>query len=223
MKLASTIATSALALALALSGSLLAGCTSDPDETGGPGTTTGTDDTSAPAALTGKDLAGHWVSEGCESYPDGQGGENHLTRDFTLTEKGWDLTFTLFGDAACSYPLFSARIQGPYSLGELSAKVDGATEGTFGFESNEWTALDQGMADLFTQSGCGAGAWEVGTPQDVTGTGCIGVAHPVSECPEEYDVVAIEGDALYFGERVTDMCKVEGRPAALNQYAVVEQ
>ena len=60
-------------------------------------------------------------------------------------------------------------------------------------------------------------------PQDVTEKGCIGVAHPVAECPEEFDVVSIDGDELYFGERVTDMCKEEGRPAALSPYAVFKQ
>jgi len=213
MKLASTLVTSVLALAL--SGSVLAGCTSEPP--------TDPEGTAGPAALTGEDLAGRWVSKGCEAYPNGQGGDNYLTRDFTLTEGEWNLTFTLFGDAECSYPLFSAKIVGPYSLGGLSEEVEGATEGQFGFATNEWTALDQGMADMFTQSGCGTAAWEVGVPQDVTEKGCIGVAHPVAECPEEFDVVSIDGDELYFGERITDMCKEEGRPAALSSYAVFKQ
>lgn len=215
MKLSSTILTSVFALAL--SGTVLAGCTSEPP------TDTNPEDTQTPAALTGKDLAGRWVTQGCEAYPNGQGGENYLTRDFSLTDNEWDLTFTIFGDKECSYPLFSAHIVGPYSLGELSEKVDGATVGQFGIETNEWTAHDQGMADLFAQSGCGSAAWEVGVAEDVTATGCIGVAHKVDECPEENDIVKVDGDALYFGERITDMCTPEGRPAALSSYAVYRQ
>lgn len=212
MKLASTLVTSVLALAL--SGIVLIGCNNEPSDPDG---------NEGPAALTGKDLAGHWVTEGCEAYPDGQGGTSYLTRDFTLTETEWNLDLTIYGDDACSYPLFTAKINGPYSLGELSEKAEGATEGQFGFTTNEWTAHDQGMADLFTQSGCGAAAWEVDKPQDVTATGCIGVAHKVADCPEEHDIVLVEGTELFFGERVTDMCSEEGRPAALGAYAVHEQ
>lgn len=221
MKLTSTLIASVFALTL--SGSVLTGCGSE--STGDTGGTT----TNEPQALAGKDVAGHWVSKGCEAYPNGQGGENYLTRDFTLTEKDWSLKLVLFGDKECSYPLFTADIAGPFTLGELSGKVEGATEGTFategdfGFKTIAWTAHDQGMADTFTAAGCGAGAWEVGKAQDVTGTGCIGVAHKTSECPVDHDVVAVDGDELFFGERVTDMCKEDGRPAALGPYPVVKQ
>jgi hypothetical protein len=221
MKLTSTLISAVVALTL--SGTALTGCTSESTgDTGDTGDTTDTT-TNEAQAITGKELVGHWVSKGCEAYPNGQGGENYLTRDFTLTEKGWDLKLVIFGDEACSYPLFTADITGPFTLGELSEKVEGATEGDFGFETIEWTAHDQGMAETFTMSGCGTEAWEVGKPQDVTGTGCIGVAHAVSECPVDHDVVSVDGDELFFGERVTDMCKEEGRPAALGAYPVIKQ
>ena len=173
-----------------------------------------------PVALSGKDLAGQWVSGGCESCDNGQGGKNYLTRDFTLTESTWHLELTLFGDEGCTYGLFSVVIDGPYSLGALSTVVDGATDGTFGFQKNVWTALDQGLADTFTSAGCGSAPWEVGVPQEVTETGCIGVAHPVSECPEEYDILGIVDGKLHFGERITDMCSEAGRPKALVSYGL---
>lgn len=212
MKLISTFVTAALSLAL---GTTLTACGSE--ETGG---STGDP---AETALTGKDLAGRWVSQGCEVYPDGKGGENYLTRDFTLTEKEWSLDLTIFGDKECSYPLFSSAIHGAFSLGGLSGKVEGATEGEFGIDSNDWTAHDQGLADTFTASGCGGAAWEVEKAQDVTGTGCIGVAHAKASCPEEFDVVAIDGDELFFGQRITDMCAEAGRPTALGAFGVLKQ
>ena len=96
-------------------------------------------------------------------------------------------------------------------------------EGDFGFTTLVWTAKQQGAADLFNMAGCGAGGWEVDVPQDVGGTGCIGVAKPIAECPEEYDIVALDGDALDFGQRITDMCTLAGRPTALNNFPVMRQ
>lgn len=175
---------------------------------------------SGPSALTGADIAGQWVSGGCEAYDNGQGGKNYLTRDFTLTESTWHLELGLFGDEGCTYPLFSVVIDGPYSLGELSSVAEGATDGNFSFQSNVWTALDQGLADTFTNAGCGSKAWVVGEPQDVTQTGCIGVAHPIATCPTEFDLVGLNGGQLYFGERITDMCTEAGRPKALGPFGL---
>ena len=193
-----------LNMAGALALTLLAGCDSGDD-----------------GKLTPDDLAGRYASGGCEDYPDGMGGHNYLTRDFTLTAKAWHLELAIYMDDACTTKLFSSVIDGPYTLGEPSARVEGATEGAFKFTTNKWTAHQGFMADTFTMSGCGAAPWVVGEAQDVTMTGCIGVAHPLADCPQEYDVVALSGDDLYFGERVTDMCSADGRPQALGAYPVV--
>lgn len=145
-----------------------------------PSTDTKADDTGAadtgPAALSPADLVGDWASTTCEAYADGNGGTNYLTRAFSLTESRWALEVTIFGDADCTFGLFRAEIEGPYTLGGAST-VAGATEGDFGFASNQWTALTEDMAAVFESSGCASGAWEVGVAQDVTGIGCIGVAH----------------------------------------------
>lgn len=180
----------------------------------------GDDSATGDGALSAADIAGRWVSGGCEAYPNGDGTYSYLTRDFTLTETTWHLSLGVYGDADCSYPLFGAEIDGPYTLGGASATVAGATEADFGFEQNVWTALDAGMADYFTASGCGAEAWVVGEPQDVGQTGCIGVAHVIAECPVEYDLVALSGGQFFLGERITDMCTEAGRPAALGAYGL---
>lgn len=229
MKLASSLLTTAFAAAF--STLALAGCTSESSGGGGgsggsTGTETTTDSTTSdtgPVALTGKDVAGEWASAGCEAYPDGKGGESYLTRDFTLTETTWDLSFSVFGDKDCKVALFTAQIHGPFTLGALSKTADGATEGQFAFETNAWTAHNQQMADTFTGAGCGAGAWEVDKAQEVGGTGCIGVAHKIADCPEEYDLVGIKDGRLYFGERITDMCTEAGRPAALGPYGLTKK
>jgi hypothetical protein len=190
--------------------------------TDGSSSASSSDTSTGEAPLTPDDLVGSFTSTACEAYPDGNGGTNYLTRHFTLTTDTWHLDLGLFMDAACTTPLFSSVIDGPYELGG-SAAVQGATEGQFGITTNVWTAHQPFMAQLFTDSGCGDAPWELEVPQDVAMTGCIGVAHPIDECPQEYDIVALDGDALYFGERITDLCVPEGRPAALNAYAVVRR
>ena len=177
----------------------------------------------AGSALVAQDLVGDWSSESCEAYPDGQGNTNYLTRTFTLTETDWDLSFTVFGDEACSFPLFSSNVGGPFVLQTLSSNVDGATEGTFELDYNDWTAHADDIVTALEQSGCGTGEWSVGVTQDVTETGCFGVAKPKSDCAAEYDIVSIDGDKLFFGERITNMCAPEGRPTALTSYPVIRQ
>jgi hypothetical protein len=199
----------------------LVACTTKTEDTAADDTATedtATEDTAADT-LTGADLAGDWTSNGCEAYPDGSGGTNYLTRSFSLTESRWALDFTIFGDADCTYGLFAVAIEGPYTLGG-PASVEGATNGDFGFTTNVWTPLVEDLATVFEDAGCASGEWEVGVGQDVTATGCIGVAHPISECPVEYDIVQLDGDDLYFGARVTDMCVESGRPTALVDYPV---
>ncbi|MBA3550445.1 MAG: hypothetical protein H0T76_28550 [Nannocystis sp.] len=190
--------------------------------TGETPTSTGeTPTTGGAAALTPADLVGSFKSPGCESYPNGMGGDNYLTRDFTLTETTWHLDLVLYGDAGCTAKLFTSVIDGPYTLLGASATVAGATEGDFGFGTIVWTAHMANMADTFTMAGCGAAPWEVEVPQDVTATGCIGVAHSIAQCPTDHDVVSLAGDDLYFGQRITDMCSEAGRPAALGPFPVV--
>ncbi len=160
-----------------------------------------------PAPLSGDDLVGTWASPGCEAYPDGMGGMNYLDRQFALTADTWSLYGTIYGDATCGYPLFSFSIDGPYEITGASAEHEGVAEATFHITRNDWVAHAQSLADVFTMSGCGAAPWTVGVPQSVLATGCIGVAKAESDCPGgELDLLRLDGDALFFGERSVDLC-----------------
>lgn len=189
-----------------------AGCSSEDDET-----TPGTNTTQQPA------LAGHWVSPSCEAYPGANGQTSYLRRDFTMTATTWSLKLTIYGDSGCTAPLFDAQIDGPYQVGAASSQVAGAYEAEFGASTNVWTLRADAMVDVLNGAGCGAGGWQVGVPQDVTATGCIGVAHKKAECPQEYDLVKVDGSSLYLGQRLTDLCTPERRPTALTTYPVQRQ
>ena len=120
-------------------------CSTACAEAPAPGATgaTGGTDSAETHSLTGSDVAGQWVSAACEAYPDGQGGQSFLTRDFTLTDTTWSLDVSIFGDQDCSYPLFSAQIDGPFLLSQPAEQIEGAVHGDFSFSSIVWTAHDQ--------------------------------------------------------------------------------
>ena len=54
----------------------------------------------------------------------------------------------------------------------------------------------------------------MGVGQDVTETGCIGVAHPIVGCPVEYDLVQIDGADLYSGVGAPTCARSPAAPLA---------
>jgi hypothetical protein len=175
-----------------------------------------------PVASTQINIAGRWVSSVCEAYPGAGGTTTYLRRDFTITATRWQLNLDVYGDAACSAGLFSARIEGPYTLGMRSATVAGATEGEFASVTNVWTAHMSSLAQTFTMSGCGSAPWQVGVAQDVHTTGCIGVAQPAAMCAAERDLVSIDtAGRLHFGRRDVNLCMT--RPMGLNDYGLTRR
>ena len=172
--------------------------------------------------FTSSDLVGTWSSSKCEDYPGATEDEtNYLDRQFKLTETEWSIFGTVYGDPSCSFPLFSFTVKGTYSLGEESVDHPGSLEADFLIESNEWLAYQDFMATTFTDASCGTNAWEVGVSQSVLETGCIGVAVPEADCPNgELDLLKLDGDNLYFGDRSAGLCTARAPQAAA--HAVVK-
>jgi uncharacterized protein YceK len=188
--------------------SLLSGCAT----TGGA---TGT-------AVIPSELKGTWTSAVCESMPNADGSKTYFKRIFDMTETNWALKFETFGDEGCTARLFTARFEGPYTLLKDSDKVAGATEGNFVFAKHYMTAHAQGVADWFQSAKCGAAQWKVGEEQETSTTGCV-FLRPVSACGTDHDIVKVEGNQLFFGQRPADgdMCSPDKRPTALTPVAVV--
>lgn len=201
-------------------------------ETGGSGEPGESGETGEPSDTTTGDaptieeqLAGHWVSEGCEPMPQADGSVLYFIRDFTLGVADWSITGTIYGDDACTYPLLTLDIGGAYEITGPSAGIEGAHEAGFDRSSIALTPHVPDFVAWFDSEGCGEDPWAVGVQQDVTADGCAFV--PSAEaCPVEYDLVSLDGtDRLFFGQRpVTgDMCSPENRPAALGEHAVAIQ
>jgi len=176
----------------------------------------------ATTSVRPSDLKGTWTSAVCESMPNADGSKTYFKRIFNMTEKDWALKFETFGDEGCTSRLFTARFEGPYTLLKDSEKVEGATEGDFGFARHYMTAHVQPVADWFQGANCGAAPWKVGEEQETSTKGCV-FLRPVSACGTDHDIVKVEGNKLFFGQRPADgdMCTPDKRPTALTPVAVV--
>jgi hypothetical protein len=156
-----------------------------------------------------KTAAGHWKSEAAEDTGNGA----FATRDFTFTDKRWQLTFTLFADKELKTPLVALDFEGPWAPVKASEKVPGATEATFDFASKKITLHAKDAAKGFGMDGCGL---EVGKAKDVSKDGCSFVT-PVQTYGREFDLLKVDGEAMWLGARPADgnMGAEDKRPAAL--------
>jgi adenomatous polyposis coli down-regulated (APCDD)-like protein len=170
-------------------------------------------------------LAGHWVSASCESSPGAGGSTNYFTRDFTLTATEWTLAFTLFGDAACTQKTATVDI-GAYRIAGDAARVPGAREAEFSFGRRTVLPEAKAFADFLSGTKCGTSPWKVGEKQDLLAGGCAELGeYPVARCASDNDVVKVDGDKLWFGQRPSDndMCTPAKRPQALGAAPVTRR
>jgi hypothetical protein len=170
--------------------------------------------TTACLALAGeadlrKSATGRWKSEAAEDMGNG----SFCTRDFTFTDKKWQLTFTIFADKELKTPLVAMDFEGPWAPGKASEKVAGASEATFDFTSKKVTLKAKDVAKNFGMDGCGL---EVGKAKDVSKSGCSFVAS-VEKYGREFDLVKVDGAAMWLGARPADgnMGAEDKRPTVL--------
>ncbi len=157
-------------------------------------------------------LPGRWRSVGLEHY-----GNHHATRSFEFTDQDWQVTYQAWADAQGRQPLFTIRVQGGYTLGEASAKVDGAREGVFPARSRRLSADSDAGVQLFASMGC---TLVKGQVVALVNTGC-GFVPGVMQVMGEYDLVAFRQGQLYLGDRGGDLSKA--RPAKLTPYPLLRQ
>ncbi len=157
--------------------------------------------TAAPA------ITGSWQSEGLENY-----GNHFATRNFTIGEREWQVTYRAYGDAQGKQALFTIRVNGYYVLGEASAKVAGALEGIFPARSRSITAESEPGVQMFAHMGC---QLQQGQEKFLVNSGC-GFVPGVMQVMGEYDLAALKGEKLFFGDRAGDLSKA--RPDMLTPY-----
>ena len=164
-------------------------------------------------------LAGAYVSD-CTPSPQADGSTQYFRLEFTMTEARWDLDYVAHADAACTVPLVTVAIAGPYTLERRSPTVPGAWEARFAFDAKSIRPGVDGLRDFLNGlEPCGASDFETGVAQDIYATGCPGFGqYAQASCTADYDLVLLDSEGLRFGERPADnnMCTPERRPTALS-------
>lgn len=157
-------------------------------------------------------IDGHWISES----PEAQGGV-FATREFQIEGDRWSVIFHAFADRAASQPLFRIDVAGVYVIGGPSATVDGAHEGIFPAIRRDLTALSAAGVTMLAGIGCTV---EEGVVKHLVNEAC-GFLPPLMQAMGEYDLVSLQEDRLYFGDRSGDLTK--SRPTALTPFPLVRK
>lgn len=158
------------------------------------------------------DLQGEWQSEqpeGAETGPFGW-------REFTMTDKEWEVSFTMYLDKEKTMPAFTFRAVGLYEIQGNSTTVDGAADAIFHF-TKKFVTLKTDNAEVIKNFGFDACGLTKDEEKEISETGCSFLTS-VAACGQEYDLVKIADGKFYLGARPADgnMCTEAHRPTALN-------
>ncbi len=169
-------------------------------------------------------IDGTWESMACELRPQ-QGPDGvadwWVTRKITFADSTITAEFTTYAGPGCTTPLniraFAGRVDvlGDSDVSPTAKEADLTID-----QYVRITPMAQGFADfLNSQPGaCGSETWEVGKEIAVHETGCALLGVEPDTPTIEYEILAVEGDHLYFGARPVDgrfLANPEQRPKAL--------
>ena len=168
--------------------------------------------TVASAAASVPILTGRWQS----AAPEVQG-NLFVTRDFRFEKNTWRVIYRAYGDAEAKVALFTLDVGGVFVIGGPSASVAGAYEGVFPATHRKIVADSGAGVAMFAQMGC---KLAVGAVKALVSEPC-GFVPSQMQAMGEYDLVAIKGGQLFFGERSGDLTKE--RPKALYPFPLVRR
>jgi hypothetical protein len=171
------------------------------------------------AADVSSAILGSWQSNGCEA----PGPTLSQRRTYAFSGTDVDIHYDVYGGTACEAgpKMLIVHTRGVAKFVEPSAKVPGATDVLFTFESRALTPTAAGVGLL--KQACGQYAWAEGVEIDVSKDGCGKLVQSNTECPIEYDLAEIAGDQAFFGDRSHPLCSIDTRPRMLLKWGVVKQ
>jgi hypothetical protein len=161
-------------------------------------------------------LPGFWEHERCQ-VQERDGRRTGSRSLFAIFDREWGIAFTQYADASCQVRVLTATLRGAYEPTAPSRRVPGAMEATFRFTRKGLAVHDPVLLDRLNAGACGSRRWSLGIEQDVTATGCLSI-ESAPACAQEYDLVRVDGDLLYLGERPppgTNICAEGRRPVRL--------
>lgn len=163
-------------------------------------------------------LSGVYASAAPESWYGSWG-----TRHFAFENGRWELNFTHALDPNMEKKTFRFRTLGPYRVAGSVASVPGSFHAVF-VEAQKFVTLLTDDPAIVAAMGLAACGLKLNVEIDISQTGC-GHWKPVAQCSEDHDLVALDGDRLWFGVRPrdNDMCTPDKRPTALLEPPVVKR
>jgi hypothetical protein len=168
-------------------------------------------------------VIGFWESEACV-VQERDGARTGSKSTFVFLGREWALEFVQFADDQCARPTLKAFFTGQYQIAKPSRVIPSAHDATFGFSYKAVTLYDDSLLAEANRA-CGGRVWQRGEPQDVTTTGCLWVT-PVSACLQEFDLVKVDENRLFLGERPPpgqNLCSEERRARRLRSLALVRR
>ena len=150
---------------------------------------------------------GKWESLDIESRPNGFGGKNYLKRYFHNTESEASGTLVFYSNETGNQLSMTLSVIGPYHFGKASREVTGAIETDFEFTRFIVTPHDNTMVEMLNQNrppNSKTNTWKLNETQTIDASIEEGIFGMVVGKYKEYDLVKIDNDLLYYGERPAD-------------------
>lgn len=153
---------------------------------------------------TPQSLSGHWASIGAEPTTT-EFGPAFLFRTLKVKQGRYSLRYELSADRAGHSRWLAVELSGGLGVGAKQAKPEGAHALDFGLERLAMTPYTPAFVAALNRAPvgqCGSGPWRLGLTQDlVPSGGCPALGFTVQAGDASRDVVRLDGEKLFLGQR----------------------
>lgn len=147
------------------------------------------------------DISGTWVSVMPEAGSQGE----FVERTFSFNDRSWSLTVVVGFTPTLSAPVFKYEAEGMFEIQGSHATISNAFNADFSFTTRFLTVFvsDPALLSALGFASCGL---TTGQRTDISANGCS--FYPsIQACPKELDLIQHDGDMLFLGDRLTNLCE----------------